>query len=53
MPLPTASNLNLSPGQTRPNLAIVPLDDDGEMTLYNNAGSVHLIADVNGYEPAP
>ncbi len=46
---PVTSNLNLSPGQTRPNLAIVPLDAAGNLTLYNNAGSVDLIADVEGW----
>jgi subtilisin family serine protease len=46
---PVASNLNLGAGHTRPNLAIVPLDATGKMTLYNNAGSVDLIADVQGW----
>ena len=46
---PVASNLNLGAGHTRPNLAIVPLDATGKMTLYNNAGTVDLIADVQGW----
>jgi hypothetical protein len=51
---PVASNLNLSPGQTRPNLAIVPLDADGNLTLYNNAGAIDLIADIQGwYDSTP
>jgi subtilisin family serine protease len=46
---PLASNLNISAGQTRPNLAIVPLDAAGNFKLYNNAGHTDLIADVQGY----
>jgi subtilisin family serine protease len=48
---PETSNVNLSPGQTRPNLAIIPLDPDGEgrLTLRNNAGAVDLIADIQGW----
>ena len=49
---PLASNLNLSPGQTRPNLTIVPLDDNGNLTLYNKAGAIDLIADVEGWYDA-
>ena len=49
---PFASNLNLSPGQTRPNLAIVPLDSNGNLKLYNNAGAVDLVADVEGWYDA-
>ena len=43
------SNLNLSPGQLRANLAIVPVPDDGDLTLFNAAGSAHYIVDVVGY----
>ena len=50
------SNLNLDPGQLRANLAIVPVPADGDLTLFNAAGSAHLIVDVVGYllagEPA-
>jgi subtilisin family serine protease len=49
---PNASNLNVSSGQTRPNLAVVPLDSNGRLTLYNDAGSVDLIADVQGWYDA-
>lgn len=45
----TTSNLNLDPGQLRANLAIVPVPDDGVLTLFNAAGSTHLIVDVVGY----
>ena len=48
---PTASNLNFGPGQTTSNLVTVPLTPGGPKTvrLYNSAGSVNLIADVQGY----
>ncbi len=47
---PTASNLNFVKSQTIPNLAIVRLGADGQISLANNSsGTVHLIADVAGY----
>lgn len=48
---PTASNMNVSgAGQTVANLVIVPVGDDGEVTLYiGGPGGGHLIADVFGY----
>ena len=49
---PLVSNLNLSPGQTRPNLAIIPLDSNGNLTLYNKAGSIDLIGDIEGWYDA-
>ena len=48
---PTASSVNVSSGQTVANLVIVPLAEDGTVSLYNRAGSVHVIADVVGYFP--
>ena len=45
---PTASNLNLVGGQTRPNLVMVQLGPDGAIDLYNFNGSVNLVADVVG-----
>lgn len=45
----TTSNLNLGAGQLRANLAIVPVPADGNLTLFNSAGSTHLIVDVVGY----
>ena len=52
MPRPVASNLNVGAGQTVANLAIVPLGANGQISLYNNNGSVDLIADVQGWFPA-
>jgi len=46
---PTASNLNMGPGQTVPNLVVVQLGAGGAVDLYNRAGTVDLIADVAGY----
>ena len=46
---PLASNLNLSPGQTRCNRVTVPLGSSGGLSVYNNAGSVNVIMDVSGY----
>jgi hypothetical protein len=48
--LPTASNLNFVPGQTVPNLAVVPVGGDGKIDLHvRSGGTVALIADVSGY----
>jgi len=46
---PTASNVNIMPGQTVPNRAVVKLGAGGLLSLYNAAGSVNLIADVAGW----
>ena len=46
---PTASNLSLDPGETRPILALVPVDANGCIHLYNRAGSVDVIGDLEGY----
>jgi hypothetical protein len=49
-PLPTASNLNWTPGQTVPNRVIVPLTPGvGQVSIYNGLGSADAIVDVNGY----
>jgi hypothetical protein len=46
---PTASNLNFEPGQVVPNLVIVKVGTGGRVSLYNNSGTVDLIADVSGF----
>lgn len=46
---PLASNLNFAPGQTVPNLVVVKLGAGGVVNLYNNSGSVHVIADLAGW----
>ncbi|MER8041917.1 hypothetical protein [Streptomyces sp. NPDC094032] len=45
---PGTSNLNVPAGRTASVLAVVPVKD-GKVTLYNHAGSVDLIADVQGF----
>ncbi|MFE3857250.1 protease pro-enzyme activation domain-containing protein [Streptomyces griseorubiginosus] len=46
---PTASNVNWSAtGTTVPNLVIVPIGSDGNVSIYVH-GTSHVIADVSGY----
>jgi alpha-tubulin suppressor-like RCC1 family protein len=47
--LPIASNLNLVPGDTRPNQVTVAVSADRRVSLYNNAGTTHLVVDLTGY----
>jgi hypothetical protein len=46
---PTVPNLELVAGETRSNLVTVGVGEDRKVSLYNNSGSVHLIADLSGY----
>ena len=46
---PVASNLNFVAGQTVPNRVVVKVGTGGMITLFNAAGSVDLVADVNGW----
>lgn len=46
---PTTSNLNLSAGQIKANLVIVPVGAAGSIFLFNLAGATHLAVDVVGY----
>ena len=45
---PVASNLNFVAGETAPNLVVVRVQS-GKVSIYNNAGSTHLVADVQGW----
>ncbi|MEW2306465.1 S53 family peptidase [Streptomyces sp. NPDC006655] len=46
---PTASNVNWSAtGTTIPNLVLVPIGSDGNVSIYVH-GTSHVIADVSGY----
>ncbi|SEG49070.1 hypothetical protein SAMN05216223_105466 [Actinacidiphila yanglinensis] len=47
--VPTASNLNFGAGETRAAMVVVPVDAQGRVSLYNNAGAVHLIASIEGF----
>ena len=47
---PTVSNLNFLPGSPpTPNKVDVRLSSDGQVSFFNLAGEVHLVADVAGY----
>jgi len=46
---PTASNLNVEANEVIPNLVLAKLGSGGRVTLYNDAGNVHLLADVTAY----
>jgi hypothetical protein len=48
-PVPSASNLNFGAGQTVPNLVVVKLAPDGQITFANAAGSTQVIFDLVGY----
>lgn len=47
--VPVASNLNVVAGQTVPNLVMVKLGDQGRVSIRNNSGTTHLVADVVGW----
>jgi len=46
---PLASSLNLTAGETVPNLVIVPVGTLGGVSIYNNTGSTHVVVDVVGW----
>jgi len=46
---PLAANLNFSPGETVSNLVVVKVGANGRVSLYNPAGSTHVVADVAGW----
>jgi hypothetical protein len=48
---PNASNLNVQPGVSVPNLVIAKVGSGGKVCVYTHA-AMHLIADVNGFVPA-
>ncbi|MEU3339195.1 PKD domain-containing protein [Streptomyces sp. NPDC006668] len=47
--LPNVSNDNLTAGQSRPVLAVVPVGADGSIRIHNALGSVDVVADLEGY----
>ena len=50
---PTASNLDFAANQTIANLVTAKVGSDGDVDLYDSAGSLNVIADVMGwYGPA-
>ncbi len=52
-PRPIGSQLNLGSGQTAANLVTVGVGDGGAVSLFNDSGSVHLLADLAGYFSLP
>ncbi|HEX3621981.1 MAG TPA: hypothetical protein VHT97_06680 [Acidimicrobiales bacterium] len=50
---PLASNLNFIAGQTVPNLVLARVGDSGKISIYNNVGTVDVVADTQGYFAAP
>ncbi len=48
-PHPLVSNLNWAPGETVPNLVIVPVGSGGEVTFYNDQGRTDVVVDLEGY----
>lgn len=50
---PTASNLNYVPGDIVSNLVIVKVGAGGKVSLYNNAGQAHVLADMVGWYSDP
>ena len=46
---PSTSNIDLVPDQTRPVLAVVPVDPDGYITIANARGTTDVFADLEGY----
>jgi len=46
---PLASNLNFLDRAVVPNLVIVRLGANGKVSIYNNLGLAHIVADVQGY----
>ncbi|MFD8718171.1 hypothetical protein ACFV2H_09160 [Streptomyces sp. NPDC059629] len=47
--LPDVYADSLGAGETRPVPAVIPVDADGDIHLHNAAGSVHVVADPEGY----
>jgi hypothetical protein len=46
---PAISNINFNPGSVVPNMATVVLGTGGQLSVYNPAGSTHVLFDVVGY----
>ena len=46
---PDTSNLNFTPGQSVPNMVVVPIEQDGNVGIYNSEGLTDVIIDVVGY----
>jgi uncharacterized protein (DUF1501 family) len=49
VPRPLAASVNFEPGQTVPNLVMAKLGVYGMLSIYNENGATHFVADVLGY----
>jgi len=47
--MPPTSSVNWQPGETAPNLVVAGVGSGGTVSLFNSAGSSHLVVDVFGY----
>jgi serine protease len=46
---PIVSNLNWTQGETVPNLVIVPVGSNGQVSIYNYTGKANVVVDLEGY----
>lgn len=46
---PGTSNLNFAAGQTVANMVITKMGDGGQVSMYNNAGTTHVVVDLVGW----
>lgn len=49
---PLASNLNLVPGETSPNVVMVPVGTGGQISIYNHSGATDVVVDLLAVAPA-
>jgi hypothetical protein len=47
-PRPGTSSVNMTAGQTIPNMVLSRVGEGGRISLYNHAGATHLVVDVLG-----
>ena len=47
-PRPLASSVNMVAGQTVPNMVLSRVGTNGKISIFNNAGSTHVVVDVLG-----
>ena len=52
-PVPNVSSLNFVAGAVTPNLVTVTLGAGGAVSIYNSAGTVNVVVDVEGYFMPP
>ncbi|MEP6811209.1 MAG: hypothetical protein ABI992_13275, partial [Chthoniobacterales bacterium] len=46
---PLAANLNIPANDVRPNLVVVKVGANGQVSFFNNAGDIDLVADIAGW----